>query len=414
MFETLFRQPGVVARHRAGPLRVARERFLSQCAARGHNRKGLQKIAWLLLVVAHSLRLGRRKVRPAEIERASQHRVGLKRRPVGSRPAHSSERPFVHVATAWLQFLGRLHMPTSRPGPFGSRIDAFARCMREERGLSPVTIAARCQHVEHFLATVRPRVLSLGELSISQVDQYLISQSRHGWSRTSIAVLASDLRSFFRYAEAKRWCDAHIAGAIDAPRIYRRERLPQGPTRADVQRLIASTAGCRPVNIRDRAIVMLLAVYGLRRGEVARLRLEDIDWASERLHVVRPKSRRIQLYPLTREVGDAILRYLRDVRPRCAHREVFLALSAPWRPLSAESVTPIVRSRLVALGVQLPRRGAHSLRHACAAQLLARGFSLKQIGDQLGHRRASTTLLYTKIDLGALREVAELDLGRLL
>jgi site-specific recombinase XerD len=69
---------------------------------------------------------------------------------------------------------------------------------------------------------------------------------------------------------------------------------------------------------------------------------------------------------------------------------------------------------LVALGVQLPRRGPHSLRHACAAQLLARGFSLKQIGDQLGHRRASTTLLYTKIDLGALREVAELDLGRLL
>jgi site-specific recombinase XerD len=160
--------------------------------------------------------------------------------------------------------------------------------MREERGLSPVTIAARCQHIEHFLATVRPRVLSLGELSIAQVDQYLISQSRHGWSRTSIAVLASDLRSFFRYAEAKRWCDAPIAGAIDAPRIYRRERLPQGPTRAEVRRLIASTAGCRPVNIRDRAIVMLLAVYGLRRGEVARLRLEDIDWASERLHVVRP------------------------------------------------------------------------------------------------------------------------------
>jgi site-specific recombinase XerD len=129
--------------------------------------------------------------------------------------------------------------------------------------------------------------------------------------------------------------------------------------------------------------------------------------------VVRPKSRRIQHYPLVRPVGDAIVRYLRDVRPSCPFRELFLALSAPLRPLSAASVTPIVHSRLVALGVQLPRRGPHSLRHACARQLLSHGFSLKQIGDQLGHRRASTTLHYAKIDMDGLRQVAELDLGRL-
>ena len=113
-------------------------------------------------------------------------------------------------------------------------------------------------------------------------------------------------------------------------------------------------------------------------------------------------------------VGDAIVRYLREVRPRCACREIFLALKAPFRPLSPGAVTPIVRSRLVTLGVQLPRRGAHSLRHACAQHLLSCGFSLKQIGDQLGHRHASTTLYYTKIDLEGLRQVAELDLRKLL
>jgi len=319
----------------------------------------------------------------------------------------------MHVATAWLRFLSRLNEPTVRRGPFASQIDAFAQFMREDRGLSSVTIASRRQRVENFLAAVRPRIRSLKHVSISQVDRYLVHQGRHGWSRLSIAALANDLRSFFRYAETQDWCPTGIAAAIDSPTVYTREGLPQGPTWEQVKQLIKNTAGDRPADIRDRAIVMLLALYGLRRGEVARLRLDDIDWTGETLRVVRPKQRRIQHYPLIRPVGDAIVRYLREVRPTCACRELFLALHAPVRPLSATSVTPIVRSRLAALGVHLARRGPHSLRHAYARHLLARGFSLKQIGDQLGHRCASTTLYYAKIDLDGLRQVAELDLGRL-
>ena len=123
-----------------------------------------------------------------------------------------------------------------------------------------------------------------------------------------------------------------------------------------------------------------------------------------------PKQRKIQRYPLIRPVGDAIIRYLREVRPRCAFREVFLAMRPPIRPLSSESVKPIVHRRWVTLGVQLRRCGPHSLRHACAQHLLDQGFSLKQIGDQLGHRRASSALYYTKVDLRSLRQVADLDL----
>lgn len=414
MFETLFARPTALARHRAGPLPGARERFLSHCAAQGHNRTGLQKIAWILLVVAHSLPLSNRTVTIAEIEWAARHRSRFRRRPAGGGDGHSTEQPFIHVATAWLRFLGRLDLRTARRGPLAHQVKAFARFMREERGLSAVTIASRCQRIEHFLTAVRPRVRSLRQMSIRQVDSYLVHQGTHGWTRPSLAALASDLRSFFRYAEAQGWCHAGIAVAIDSPRLYTREGLPQGPTWEQVRQLIASMDGDRPAEIRDRAIVMLLALYGLRRGEVARLRLDDLDWAGEVLRVVRPKQRRIQHYPLIRPVGEAILRYLRDVRPPCRDRELFLALGAPRRPLSAASVTPIVHGRLAALGVNLPRCGPHSLRHACARHLLARGFSLKQIGDQLGHRQASTTLHYAKIDVDALRHVAELDLGGLL
>ena len=170
----------------------------------------------------------------------------------------------------------------------------------------------------------------------------------------------------------------------------------------------------RPVDIRNHAILLLLAVYGLRRGEVARLHLDDVNWEDEVLHVVRPKQRCTQHYPLVTSVGNAIVRYLKEVRPRCEHREIFMTLHAPIRPLLPASITPIVHSRLTAIGVSLPRSGAHCLRHACARHLLATGFSLKQIGDQLGHRSASTTMHYAKVDLDGLRQVAEFDLGGVL
>lgn len=111
--------------------------------------------------------------------------------------------------------------------------------------------------------------------------------------------------------------------------------------------------------------------------------------------VSRPKQRRIQCYSLLFAVGEAILRYLRMVRPRCTHLTLFLTLAAPIRPLTASSITAITRIRLSALGVTLPHRGAHCLWHACGSHILASGFSQKQIGDHLGHRTVNSTLNYT-------------------
>lgn len=201
---------------------------------------------------------------------------------------------------------------------------------------------------------------------------------------------------------------------IESPRIYLQEGLPKGPSWQDVQRLLDSSSGDRLADVRDHAILLLLAIYGLRRGEVARLRLEDIDWFGDRIVVVRPKQRRTQYYPLVPAVGKAILRYLRKVRGRCEHRTLFLTLNAPLRPLSGASISAVVRTRVRSLSISLASNGAHCLRHACAGHLLSAGFSLKQIGDYLGHRSANTTIGYTKIDLTGLRQVAELDLRRLL
>jgi integrase len=195
--------------------------------------------------------------------------------------------------------------------------------------------------------------------------------------------------------------------------MFQHEGLPVGPPWPDVQRLIASTSGDTARDIRDRVILMLLATYGLRSGEVAGLCLKDVNWESEILAVSRPKQRRAQEYPLVSEVGEALLRYLQQVRPRCARREIFLTLKAPFRRLSQGALYHLVSTRLSGLGIRIPRRGPHSLRHACAGHLVAEGFSLKEIGDHLGHRSAEATRIYAKVDLVGLREVANFDLGGL-
>ena len=159
---------------------------------------------------------------------------------------------------------------------------------------------------------------------------------------------------------------------------------------------------------------MLLAIYGLRAGEVAALRLGDVDWDRELLSVTRPQQRCAQQYPLLPSLGDAVLRYLRDVRPRYSHRALFLTMKAPHRPLSSQSVSAVAHAWLTSIDAQVASRGAHSLRHACAAHLVAAGFSFKQIGDHLGHRSANSTFTYAKVDLAGLRQVAELDMGALL
>ncbi len=150
-------------------------------------------------------------------------------------------------------------------------------------------------------------------------------------------------------------------------------------------------------------------------SEVAKLQLEQLDWEHDRLHVLRAKRREAQVYPLLPSVGNAIVQYLKEVRPRPSpFREVFLTLRPPFRPISTSGLYHVASHRLEALGVRTAHHGPHSLRHACAARLIADGLSLKEIGDHLGHRSTSATRTYAKVDLRALREVAAFDAGELL
>jgi site-specific recombinase XerD len=188
------------------------------------------------------------------------------------------------------------------------------------------------------------------------------------------------------------------------------EAVPKGLRREDVVRLLASVDGARPVDKRDRAILMLFVAYGLRAGEVGGLRLDDLDWEGGMLRVRCPKPGRTHCWPLSPGVGHAILRYIQEARPAGFGRTLFFTSCAPIRPLTRKTLGKIVRDRLATIGIVDGRRGPHALRHAAAQHLLDQGTSMKVIGDFLGHRDPSSTAIYVKVNLAALREVAVLDL----
>lgn len=400
MFDQLFSQPAVRARHRNGPLAEERARFLGHLAQLGLSQRTLLEFAPRLLVIVDKLDLAKRPGLSV-----SQDEIRQK--------AATARVAFVSLATRWLEFLGRLTPPQISISRFADKIDAFADHMRRERDLSSVTINERCSIVGRVLNRLAIPEGSLSEITVVQIDDALLGLVRQdGYARRTIQGWASHLRIFFRYAETCGWCQAGLAAAIQSPPVFSQASLPQGPSWDEVRRLLELAEGERPANIRDRAILMLFAIYGLRTAEVRHLRLEDFDWEAELIRVWCPKTKRERTYPLIHPVGDAIVRYLKEVRPGSAHREVFLTLVAPIRPL--HGLWDIVGKRLRSLGVTSPHYGPHALRHACATHLLAEGLSLKEIGDHLGHQQANTTRIYAKVDLTGLRQVADLNLEGLL
>lgn len=416
MFQQIYERSHALDRQLSGPLVQERLRYLEYRAKRGAVRCTLREISvYLLIVIEHLSLRGKRVVSLQEIEVAAAHwGQRQSRRYSRQKPQMSlSRNRFRRHATGWLSFLGWLKAPVCVPD--APQLAAYIDFLRTERGLCEETIEGRRHNVAQLLGQMKKRGHSLKQVTLAQLDTLLLERygERHYAPRT-IQGHACGLRAFFQYAESRHWCLPGIAQGIQAPRVYRHATLPSSPSWQDVQRLLKTTEGSRPTDIRDRAILLLLAVYGLRSGEVRRLRLEDLDWEQETLTITHSKSGRSQTYPLSRAAGQAILRYLKEVRPQCSCREIFLPMRAPLSPLKSGAIFQLVNRRMKALDIPILHHGPHALRHACATWLINQGLPLKAIADQLGHRSLETTRIYAKVDLPRLREVARFNLGGLL
>jgi len=218
--------------------------------------------------------------------------------------------------------------------------------------------------------------------------------------------MTSALRSFLRYARYRGEVVLDLAAAVPVVANWSMPSIPRAISADQVHQVLASIDRCTAMGRRDYAILLLLARLGLRSSEVALLELDDIDWYTGTLNV-RGKSGLRNELPLSPEVGKAIAAYLRDGRPLSTSRRVFLRAKASIRGFrGASGVGSIVRHSLKRAGIKAPTYGAHQFRHGLATEMFRKGTSLGEIGDILGHCHPQTTMIYTKVDLEALRTLA--------
>lgn len=417
MFTQLFKRPETVERYLAAPLLEERVRYLTHCGEQVSARRSLKQIAYYQLAITEWLDLKRHDgIRLEQIQAAADQWLSSHPPHCSRIDAQSSRSAFIAKATHWLEFLNWLYVPPNPQRPYMDVVRAFADHMSRERGLSPVTVYTRCNRIEQFLTRFGTGLRSLHDLSIADVDASIAQKgAQDGCTRPSVRTYAYVIRSFLRYAEDRALCKSGLAAAILPPRAYSCEGLPAGPAWKDVKRLCAATAGDRAADIRDHAAILLFTAYRFRVSEVRRLRLDDFDWDREVIRISRTKQHvRTQTYPLSQTVGEAVLRYVKEVRPRCKHREVFLSLKAPVHPLGSSALWQIVSRRLHVLEITTKYHGPHSLRHASATRLLSEGLSMKEVGDYLGHRNPAATAIYAKVNLAELRTVADFSLGGIL
>jgi|SRR5215468_385002 len=287
-------------------------------------------------------------------------------------------------------------------GPAEVLLERYRCYLLAERGVQPEVARGYVDLVRPFVASHAAPGAGVAALTAGQVTAFLVGESRR-LAPKSAQRLATALRSLLRF-----W---HVQGLVGGPLdravpkvANRRPALPRPLDPGQVRALLASCDRRSAHGRRDLAMLRLMARMGLRAGEVARLRLEDIDWRRGQV-TVRGKGNRRDLLPLPADVGEAVAAYLREGRPPAAlDRSVFIRTKAPHRGLTGGGVTQAVAAaaRRAGLGVVY----AHRLRHSAATAILAEGGCLTEVGQVLRHRRPLTTAAYTKVDIEALRALA--------
>jgi integrase/recombinase XerD len=336
----------------------------------------------------------------ASVERFGQHlrhcRCRRRRRSHRVEQTHCVQMFLGHLRSTGLVMTGA----AESEGP--ALLRAFRRWMQQERGTCERTL-------ENYRLPIHDLLKRLGEdpgrFDAQSVRQFLLQRRQRGEGAARTCVNA--LRAFFQFLSADGRCSRELVAAIPTIAHWRLAVLPRYLPPQDVEKVITACHAVSPVGRRNRAILLLLARLGLRAGDVAQLRLDDINWQEAWIQVCGKSRRQVRL-PLSQEVGDALASYVQHARPDTDATAVFVRADAPFRALSHNTVSVIVAHALRRAGVTRPSRGAaHLLRHSFATSLLRQGATLQDIGDILRHRSVTTTEIYAKVDVTALQQIAQ-------
>ncbi len=414
MLEHYYVRPVTIDRIRSSWIAPAIEQYVGWLEERRHAGKTVSRRIPLLVTFGEFAKArGATELKhlPQHVESfvetwLSQHapgrRVTQKRKKAGEVVRNAVQQMLSLVVPGYLG-AGRRHRPLN---PFETQAPRFMAYLTEEKGLRPNSLEHYGSHLGQFAAYLaRMGLRKLAHLSPTVLSGFIADYgSRVSW--TTLRNACGTLRVFVRYLHREGVLTKDLSSVIEFPQSYRLSGIPRSITWDQVEQVLSGIDRRSPCGKRDYAMLLLLATYGLRGCEVAALTLDDIDWRNDRLRIRERKAGNSSTYPLSTIAGAAIVDYLKNGRPTSNDREVFLRAMAPLVPISSAAVATRAAHFIRHAGISIPRPGSHTLRHSCVQRLINANFSLKHIGDYVGHHNARSTQIYGKVAIEALRQVA--------
>jgi site-specific recombinase XerD len=299
---------------------------------------------------------------------------------------------------AYLRQVGAAPEPVSAPAP-ADLLQSFRHYLTVERRLVTGSVDNYVQNARRFLAFCADNgVTDLAEVKADQLSGFVLSERARRPSGSARHAV-TPLRALLQFGQLRGLTSADLTRAVPRAANRRGVGLPRSLPLRDVKRLLASCDRRTSRGRRDHAMLLMLSRLGLRAGELAALRLDDVDWRAAEIDIPGKGGRRERM-PLPDDVGQALVGYLRRGRPETSDRRLFVRLDAPRTGLSSGAVTAVVQTAGRRAGVAVT--GAHQLRHTVAVELLRAGAPMSEISELLRHRRPATTAIYAKVDRRAL------------
>ena len=292
------------------------------------------------------------------------------------------------------------------PEAFKDSADAYLS-YREYIGISSKSIQISRLYLSRFFAFLNTKnVMSLDTVTVPIVLEFLKSRSSFG--KPTINSIMRTVRYYLKYCHDNGIMHEELFSKLPNPHYNRQSRLPSTYTEDEVRKTLDTIDMGNPCGIRDYAIILLIARLGLRSSDVANLRFSNIDWESDRIRLTQVKTGNPLELPLLSDVGEAIINYLKNARPKTESDHVFIRVQPPYTEFRSGAVGALVHEHLLRAGIHLEGRksGSHALRHSLASRLLEHEIPLPVISEILGHVNTQTTMTYLRIDINELKKCA--------
>jgi len=284
----------------------------------------------------------------------------------------------------------------------------YEQYCKDRLHLRPTTLCRRTTNLTIFLDFLHSRKeRTLDHIQALDLSEFV--SCRDHLNPKTVAVIVSDVRSFLRFLTMRGILQKDLSTELPKIRVPRDATIPSVWGQELLVRLLGAVDRSSPKGKRDYAILLLACRLGLRAGDIRTLRLDDLRWEDSTIEITQAKTCTPLTLPLTNEVGEALIDYLKSGRPQTTHREVFLKVKPPFEPFTGNNLHHIVTYWRLLSGITFrssQKRGIHSLRHTLATRLLEKGTPLTTIAEILGHTSLESTRIYAKADVEALRGVA--------